>query len=179
MPLFYNSSNNSEMASKEKRNFMKVCLTHHANALSAEEDPERQLSEVGVSEAERLGKFMKGIDAIPSQIIHSDKQWTRETGERVAASLGQPIPVAVSNYGIAPKDPVEPFIDHVESEGGDIMMTGHGDFLLRASAKLLTGDERRWVLEFSPGNGTTFCLEKNKGAWKVVWGWRQEQLFSF
>ena len=143
MPLFYNSSNKSEMASKEKRNFMKVYLTHHANALSSKKDPERQLSEVGVCEAERLGMFMKGIDAIPSQIIHSDKQWTRETGERVAASLGQPVPVAFSNYGIAPEDPVEPSIDHVESGGGDIMMTRHGGFLLRASAKLVTGDEHK------------------------------------
>ena len=158
---------------------MKVYLTHHANALSAEQDPERHLSEAGVCEAERLGLFMKGIGAIPSQIIHSDKRWTRETGERVAASLGQPVPVSVSSYGIASEDPVEPFIDHVESGRGDIMMTGHGDFLLRASAKLLTGDERRWVIEFSPGNGTTFCLANNKGVWKVVWGWRQEQLSSF
>ena len=179
MPLFYQSSNNSEMASIEKGICMKVYLTHHANALSAQQDPERHLSEVGVCEAERLGMFMKVIDAIPSQIIHSDKQWTRETAERVAANLGQPVPVSVSNYGIAPEDPVEPFIDQVELGEGDIMMAGHGDFLLRASAKLLTGNERRWVLEFSPGNGTTFCLENNKGVWKVVWGWRQEQLSSF
>lgn len=157
---------------------MKVYLTHHANALSKEQDPERHLSEQGVQESVRLGKFMKATGAQPARIIHSDKQWTRETGERVAAEIGLTGKTAVADYGIAPEDPVEPFIEEIEAGGGDIMMTGHGDFLIRAGSKLLTGDEKNWVIEFRPGNGSTFCLEKADDGWKVAWAWRQDQLAS-
>ena len=104
--------------------------------------------------------FMKSINVIPMQVIHSDKQWTKETGGRVANMLGQSVVVSASAYGILPEEPVEPFIGQVESGEGDIMMTGHGDFLLRARAKLLCGDEQKKVLESGLGNGTTFCLEK-------------------
>ncbi|HAA93270.1 MAG TPA: hypothetical protein DCS82_04475 [Rhodospirillaceae bacterium] len=155
---------------------MKVYLTHHADALSAEEDPVRHLSEQGVAESERLGKFMKATGSVPARVLHSDKQWTKETGERVAAELGISDKTAVADYGIAPEDPVEPFIAEIEADGGDILMAGHGDFLIRVGSKLLTGDENNWVIEFRPGNGTTFCLEKADDGWKVAWAWRQNQL---
>ena len=53
---------------------------------------------------------MKSINAIPMQVIHSDKQWTKETGGRVANMLGQSVVVSTSAYGILPEEPVEPFI---------------------------------------------------------------------
>ena len=60
---------------------MRVYLMHHANALTAKQDPDRHLSEQGVQESERMGRFMKAQGALPARILHSDKQWTKETGE--------------------------------------------------------------------------------------------------
>ena len=47
---------------------MKVYLMHHANALTAEQDPDRHLSEQGVQESERMGRFMKAQGAMPAPV---------------------------------------------------------------------------------------------------------------
>ena len=155
---------------------MKVYLMHHANALTAEQDPDRHLSEQGVQESERMGRFMKAQGVMPARILHSDKQWTKETGERVADALGISGKTAIADYSVMPEDPVEPFIAEIKSGNSDIMMTGHGDFLIRTASKLLTGDENNSAIEFRPGNGACFCLEGSRNNWVVAWALRQEQL---
>jgi phosphohistidine phosphatase len=163
-------------ADKTGGNNMKVYLVHHANALTAEEDPVRHLSEKGREQSARLGKFLKNQGASPARILHSDKQWTKETGERVADAMGLNGKTAVADYEINTGDPLDPFIAEIEGSSGDIMMTGHSDYLMRTASKLLAGDENKPVIEFKPGNGTAFCLEKQDGNWVVAWAWRQEQL---
>jgi phosphohistidine phosphatase SixA len=155
---------------------MKVILVHHANALSADEDPARHLSAQGVKESERLGRFLKAQGISPARILHSDKQWTLETGERVAEAMGATGKTATAAYEINTDDAVDPFIAEINASNGDIIMTGHSDYIVRAASKLLTGDESNQAIEVKPGNGTAFCLEGSGDNWVLAWGWRQEQL---
>ncbi len=156
---------------------MKLYLTHHAHPLTKEQDPERHLSQQGRDECERLARRLKAAGAAPVRILHSDKQWTRETAETVAAHMGLQGRTAQADYPIFTGDPLEPFIKEIESAGGDVMMTGHFDYLTRTASKLLCGDEDAGVVRFKPGTGTTFCLETDEsGKWSVAWAWRQEQL---
>ena len=153
---------------------MKVYLVHHVDALSAEQDPQRHISPKGREQADRLGARLAALGASPVRILHSDKQWTIDTAQRIAAKLGLEDRTAQAAYPINTGDPVQPFIDEIESVKGDIMMCGHVDYLLRAASKLVCGDEKCKVVEFKPGNGTIACIEGEGNDWAITFVWRQD-----
>lgn len=155
---------------------MKVYLIHHANVLSAEQDPERHLSQQGRDESDRLGARFKAAGVAPARILHSDKQWTLETAERIAAAMGAADKTAVADYPINTGQPTAPFMTEIGDSDGDIIMVGHSDYLLRSASRLLCGDEDIRVVEFKPGNCTAFCFEGAGDDWAVTFGWRQEHM---
>lgn len=157
---------------------MKVYLVHHANALSKEQDPERHLSELGRRQADQLGARIKAAGGDPVRILHSDKQWTRETAERIAAAMGLSDRTAMAAYPVNTGDDIAPFLAEIAACDGDIMMAGHVDYLRRTAARLLCGDENMRIAEFKPGHGTAFCLEETDGDWAVAWAWRQEHMLE-
>ena len=153
---------------------MKVYLVHHVDALSAEQDPQRHISPLGREQADRLGTRLKALGVAPVRILHSDKQWTIDTAQRVAAELGAENTTAKAAYPINTGDPVAPFAAEIASGKGDIMMCGHIDYLLRAASRLVCGDETRKVVEFKPGNGTAVCLEGKGKDWFITYAWRDD-----
>jgi phosphohistidine phosphatase len=153
---------------------MKVYLVHHADALSAEQDPQRHISPKGREQSDRLGTRFRQLGVSPVRILHSDKQWTIDTAERIAARLGAEDKTARAAYPINTDDPVAPFVAEIGKSSGDIMMCGHVDYLLRAASQLVCGDEKRKVVEFKPGNGTAVCLEGKGDEWVVSYAWRQD-----
>ena len=153
---------------------MKVYLIHHATAFKSEEDPDRHLTELGRKQADQLGARFVAAGTNPIRILHSDKQWVRETAERIAAVMGASDRLAVAGYPIDTNDDVGPLIAEIEAASGDMMMVGHVAYLRRAAAKLVTGDDSMQVISFKPDFGTAFCLEKEDGDWIVRFGWRQE-----
>jgi len=108
------------------------------------------------------------------RILHSDKQWTIDTADRVAAKLGAKDKTAKTAYPINTDDSVAPFIAEIKAANGDIMMCGHVDYLLRTASKLVCGDEKRKVVEFKPGNGTAVCLEGTGDNWYATFMWRDD-----
>lgn len=157
---------------------MKVYLVHHVDALSKEQDPQRHISPKGQAQADRLGARLKALGVAPMCILHSDKQWTIDTAQRVAVKLGASDKSARAAYPINTDDPVAPFMAEIEAaksgNKGDIMMCGHVDYLLRSASKLVCGDEKRKVVEFKPGNGTAVCLENKDNQWFVTFMWRDD-----
>jgi phosphohistidine phosphatase len=151
---------------------MKVYLVHHVDALSAEQDPQRHISPKGRDQADRLGTRFRALGVAPVRILHSDKQWTIDTAERIAAKLGAK--TAKAAYPINTGDPVGPFMAEIAAAGGDIMMCGHVDYLLRSASQLVCGDEKLKVVEFKPGNGTAVCLERDGNNWFITYAWRQD-----
>lgn len=153
---------------------MKVYLVHHVDALSAEQDPQRHISPMGQRQADRLGDRLRALGADPARILHSDKQWTIDTAERIAAKLGMPDRTVMTGYPINTGDPLAPFMAEIESTRRDIMMCGHVDYLLRSASKLVCGDETCKVVEFKPGNGTIACIEGQGKAWAITFVWRDD-----
>ena len=151
---------------------MRVYLVHHVDALSAEQDPQRHISQKGRDQADRLGTRLRALGVAPVRILHSDKQWTIDTAERIAAKLGAK--TAKTAYPINTGDPVAPFVAEIAAAGGDIMMCGHVDYLLRSASHLVCGDETRKVVEFKPGNGTAVCLEGKGKDWVITYAWRDD-----
>src|SRR6187551_1089683 len=103
---------------------MKVYLVHHTDALSAEQDPQRHISPKGREQADRLGARLRALGIAPAKILHSDKQWTIDTAERIAAKLGLENRTAKTAYPINTDDPVAPFIAEIKASAGDVMMCG-------------------------------------------------------
>ena len=153
---------------------MKIYLIHHTTAFKSEEDPERHLTELGREQADRLGARFSAAGIEPVRILHSDKQWVRETAERIAAMIGLSDRLAVAEYPIDTGDDVSPFMAEIIAADGDVVMVGHVDYLRRSAAKLVSGDESVQVISFKPEFGTAFCLEKEDDDWIVRFGWRQE-----
>ena len=153
---------------------MKVYLVHHVDALSAEQDPQRHISPKGREQADRLGTRLRQLGVSPVRILHSDKQWTIDTAERIAARLEAKDKTAKAAYPINTGDSVEPFVAEIKAARGDIMMCGHVDYLLRAASRLVCGNESRKVVEFKPGNGTVVCLEGEGDNWFITYAWRQD-----
>ena len=155
---------------------MKVYLVHHANAFTAKENPERPLTELGEAQADRVGRFLRNAGVKPERILHSDKLWTRQTAERVAAVLGDAGLPTIPPYDIANDAAVDPFVADVAKGGADVVMTGHSEFLQRAGSKLVCGDEFAAAIDFKPGNAAVFCLEGEGDKWWVSYALRQEHM---
>jgi phosphohistidine phosphatase len=153
---------------------MKVYLVHHTDALSAEQGPQRHISPKGRDQADRLGTRFRALGVRPLRILHSDKQWTIDTAERIAARLGMEDKTAKAAYPINTDDPVAPFIAEIAAAGGDIMMCGHVVYLERTASKLVCGDETKKVVAFKPGNGTAVCLEGEGNDWVITSVWRDD-----
>lgn len=153
---------------------MKVYLIHHTTAFSAEEDPERHLKPQGRDEADRLGARFREAGVAPLRILHSDKQWVRESAERIAAVLGMADRTETADYAINTDDPIAPFLDEIKNTDGDIMMVGHVQYLIRTASALVSGDENNSVVAFKPGFGSVFCIEGEGDDWVVRFGWLQE-----
>src|SRR5690349_14967325 len=98
---------------------MKVYLVHHADALSKEQDPQRHISPKGQAQADRLGTRFKALGVAPTRILHSDKQWTIDTAERVAAKLSAQNKTAKAAYPINTDDPVAPFIAEIAAAANE------------------------------------------------------------
>ncbi len=153
---------------------MKLYLVHHTEAFTVEQDPGRHLTPKGREQADRLGDRFRALNVLPVRILHSGRQWTKETAERIAAKLGMEGRAAAPTYSVLAGDPVEPFIAEIAAAGGDIIMCGHVDYLRRTASRLVCGDEKCKVVEFQPGAGTAVCLEGQGDEWVVVYAWRQD-----
>jgi phosphohistidine phosphatase SixA len=153
---------------------MHVYLIHHAEALTVEQDPVRHLSPKGRDQADRLGTRLRVLGISPARILHSDKQWTIETAQRIAAKLGLENKTSKAAYAINTDDPVAPFVAEIAAAKGDLMMCGHVDYLLRSASQLVCGDEKKKVVEFKPGNGTIVCLEGEGRNWVITYMWRAD-----
>ena len=153
---------------------MKVILVHHVDALKAEQDPQRHISPKGQAQAERLAARFKALGLSPVRILHSEAQWVTDTAVVIAQKMGLGERAAKSAYPINTGDAVAPFLAEVAATRGDLMMCGHIDYLLRAVAALVCGDEQRKVFDFKPGNGTAVCIEGEGSSWSITWAWRQD-----
>lgn len=151
---------------------MKVYLAHHAHAFSKEEDPQRHITPKGGEQSDRIGTRLKALGLKPARILHSDKQWTIDTAQRVGAKLG--VPAVQTAYPVNTDDPIAPFIAEITASTADLMMCGHVDYLERAASQLVCGDEKRKVVNFKPGNGTLACFEGEGKNWALTFMWRQD-----
>jgi phosphohistidine phosphatase len=155
---------------------MRLYLVQHGEAVAKEIDPERPLSEDGGRDIRQLGEWLARRGTQVSRVLHSGKTRARQTAEKLAVAVAPDLAVeAVS--GLAPKDPVTPFLAGIgDWAGGDTLVVGHQPFMGRLVSALLNCGDRN-VVAYRPG--TLVCLESDQTeGWLLVWVVRPESYRS-
>ena len=153
---------------------MKLYLVQHGEAVSAEIDPDRPLSEQGQRDGQALAEFLSRGGVSVQRLWHSGKTRAAQIAQLLAPVVlvgGQPEPIA----GIAPNDEVTAFARRLLPPEPDTMLVGHLPFLGKLVSHLLVGDLQRELVGFQPGS--LVCLETTEAvSWRLVGMLRPELL---
>ena len=143
---------------------MRLYLVQHGEASSKEVDSNRPLTKKGRKDVSQMAKFLKkkGIRVIATW--HSEKLRAIQTAQILGKAVAVEI---VKQGGLAPNDPVDKWLEELNSRVKDVMIVGHLPFLQRLVSLLLVGDESSWSITFRPGG--VVCLERKEGKWSLVW----------
>ena len=157
---------------------MKLYLVQHAEAVPAEDNPDRPLSDKGRSDVRRVASFLARSVHV-GRIVHSPKMRARDTAVLLAQALGPGGVVEEAASGLAPNDSVEVAADLIAGWSEDTMVVGHLPFMGRLVSHLVAGSEEANVTAFQPG--TVACLERaagdeDGGGWTLAWMVRPELL---
>ncbi len=156
---------------------MRVYLVQHAEAVPAEDNPDRPLSDKGRDDARRVASFLARSVRV-GRVIHSPKTRARDTAVLLAQALGPGGVVEEAASGLAPDDSVEVAADLIAGWSEDTMVVGHLPFMGRLVSHLVAGSGDADVAAFQPG--TVACLERaggedaedgenGEGDWAVAW----------
>ena len=145
---------------------MKLYLIQHARAKTEEEDPERGLTEEGISEAQMCFAFFSRQKPKPQVIWHSGKKRALQTAEILKDRLGYQGPVS-EHPSLSPNDDVKLIAKELERGERDTAVVGHMPHLDKLASFLLTGDENGGVISFR--NSGVVCLERQEFAWRISW----------
>lgn len=127
-----------------------LLLQRHAQAQSGAtyaQDHDRELSESGKRDAERVGRYLSQIHAEPGYLLTSSAVRTRETGQHLVNGLGSELPVDFTDalYDAGPQEVMDVIRDLPAGEGNALLI-GHQPAwseivrrLTGASVKMRTG----------------------------------------
>jgi phosphohistidine phosphatase len=146
---------------------MYAYLVQHGKAKSAEEDPDRSLSDQGREEVTHVAKFLNELRIAISLVQHSGTARAEETAHILAASM-RCTSGPCRTDGLSPLDDPSEAANFLKVYTDNVLIVGHLPHLERLSSLLLTGNPERRPVQFR--NGGVVCLEKEQtGTWSVVW----------
>ena len=146
---------------------MRAYLVQHGKAKTAEEDPNRGLTDEGREEVARVGQFLSGLRISVSLIQHSGKARAEETAHILASTIRCTAGPCHTD-GLDPSDDPSFAANFLQIYTDDILIVGHLPHLERLTSLLLTGNPDRRSVQFR--NGGVVCLEKQAhGSWSLMW----------
>lgn len=146
---------------------MRAYLVQHGKAKSADEDPNRGLSDEGRDDVARIARFLSGLRISVSLIQHSGKTRAEQTAhiftETLRCTAG-----SCTVEGLAPTDDPSLMANFLKVYDDDILIAGHLPHLERLTSLLLAGTPDGRPVQFK--NGGVVCLEKAAGGtWSLLW----------
>jgi phosphohistidine phosphatase len=146
---------------------MRVYLVQHGKAKSAEEDPNRGLSDEGREEVIRSAHFLKERRISVALIQHSGKLRAEQTAHIFAEIIrcaGGPCKADA----MSPEDDPNELTNFLRIYDDDILVIGHLPHLERVAGALLANNPDRRPVRFR--NAGIVCLEKTPdGVWSLLW----------
>lgn len=153
---------------------MDVYLVQHGEAVSAEQDAQRPLSEAGRAATTKVARYLAArgrrlLDPPVAGIWHSGKLRARQTAEILAQVLGGRIPLTARD-GLNPKDDPRVIGDELAA-GRDrsqaIVLVGHLPHLAYLTGLLLADDVDKTLVRFV--NSGVLRISATEAGWAVQW----------
>lgn len=141
-------------------------LAHHGDAVGADVNPMRPLSERGYSDVDALAREAAKRGAKPEVIWHSGKLRARQTAEAYLRHCN-PLAAFGATRGLQPTDPTSWILDAITGDARHIMIVGHFPHLPRLLGRLMTGDPDASPVDF-PLNGIV-AMEERESRWVEQW----------
>ena len=145
-----------------------IYLVHHGEALAADVDAQRPLTEAGRAAVDRLAGEAARREVAPVEIWHSGKLRARQTGEPFRR-VCNPLAAFTMVRGLRPADPSDILADRLAGETRDLLLVGHMPLIARLLRRLVgrVGEDLAYpphgivALEPDPDGDVT--------RWREVW----------
>lgn len=146
---------------------MKLYLVQHGEAEPKEVNPERPLSEKGISDVKKIATLLKNTEFEIGTIFHSGKRRAQETA-RIIVDVANLQCSITRKDKFSPNDSVEGIVKEIAETKDDLMIIGHLPFLAKLASRLLSGQEEVCAVKFSQGG--ILCLERMENdSWQIDW----------
>jgi phosphohistidine phosphatase len=146
---------------------MALYLVQHGKSLPKEEDPERGLSQEGISEVEQVAANAARQKIPVFHIVQSGKKRALQTAEIFAETL-KPVQGVLEIDGLAPLGDVSLFAAAV-NPADNLMAVGHLPFMERLVSYLITGSMDKPVIKFQNGGIVCLDIDPDTGYWVIKW----------
>lgn len=143
---------------------MPLLLMRHGDAVGAHVDPTRPLSPEGRGEVVATAGRARTRGIAPEVVLHSTKARARETAALLLEELGGGAAPAEVD-GLAPNDPVEPWLArvHEEAAGSTLLLVGHNPFMGILAARLCPDQPVGF------DTATLACFEPEGEGFRLAW----------
>ncbi len=146
---------------------MALYLVQHGKSLPKDIDPEKGLSEEGITDVQRIAEVAAGYGCKVRRLSHSGKKRALQTAEIFESAL-KPEHGIEEVSGIGPLDDVAAFSGTLSVEA-DQMLVGHLPFMERLTSYLIIGSIEPPIFKFQ--NGGIVCLDKHLDTQTLVIKW--------
>ncbi len=145
-----------------------VILMQHAKAKRKEEDPQRNITEEGREETEKIAKFfVDNIGLRIDKIIHSTKLRAKQTAEILSKYI-KPRDGVIEKEGLEPNADPSIWAEKLSIINENIVIVGHLPHLSKLTSLLVAEDTEKELVVFQYSN--MVCLERDdKGKWRILW----------
>jgi phosphohistidine phosphatase len=152
---------------RNKEDHMSLYLVQHGLSLGKDKDPEKGLSEAGISTTKRIAQVADSYKIEVKAIHHSFKKRARQTAELISAII-IPTGGVQETAGLLPLDDVAPLAAHLATHD-QLMLVGHLPFMERLCSLLVTGSVEPLIFKFQ--NSGIVCLDQEAGSpsWFIKW----------
>jgi phosphohistidine phosphatase len=152
-----------------------IYIMQHGEAMSADVDPERPLSDLGRASVRAVAGHAAACGIRIDRIVHSGKLRAEQTAALLAAALGCDPVDRVD--GLKPSDSVELAVRALASpdRSGSLAVVGHLPFLERFASLLVAGDPAARVVALRNGGLVKLVPaplrpgHDPRGAYSVAW----------
>jgi len=129
-------------------------------------DPEKNLSEEGKKEVEKMAIYLRENKVDLGQIWHSGKTRALQTAT-IVGGLQRPFISPQQKDAMQPLDDPQAIFQALSAEELDTMLVGHMPHLKKLAALLLINDPAADLIAFQPGS--IVCLQNSADKWLISW----------
>ena len=101
---------------------MRLYLCRHAEATSGEPDELRELTPLGVQQAQELGERLAALGDPPQLVLTSPLRRARQTAAEIERALGVPVRIGEE---LAPGATIDTLMRAIDGEQGPVAVVGH------------------------------------------------------